>query len=142
MAVYSSQNIPIAIIEFKNLDRMDENFAIQFRKNMILENNYFTAPFFLLLSQNIGFLWKNSGLHPEEPPTISFSVKEIIEKYFPTEDKDKWLSKPELEMVIFGWLMELSYLREIPESKAEKILADNNFLQAIKGAHVQMGVSQ
>jgi len=141
MIIYGSRQMPVAFIELKNKKSMDESFAMEFKKNVLQNNGYINAPYFLLISQEKGFLWKNVNSDIDEPPTLSFNMKEVMEKYMP--DKEiHWLKKTELELVTLKWLVELAYLREAPENTAEESLLGSGFLQAIKGGSVQMGVTQ
>ena len=141
LMIYDSRQMPIAFIELKNQENIDENLAVEFRKNIMLNNGYIRAPYFLLLSQKKGFLWKDINKNLEELPTTNFNMGEVIEKYMPDKE-NYWFKKSELEMIVFKWLLELSYLREFPENPAEEELAKIYFLQAIKGASVQMGEIQ
>ena len=138
LTIHDSRKTPIAFIELKNQVNMDENLADEFRKNIMLNNGYISAPYFLLLSQKVGFLWKDINKNLEELPTIVFNMIEVIKRYKPDEE-NYWFKKLELENIVYIWLLELSLLREFPENSAEEELAKVDFLQTIKGASVRFG---
>ena len=101
--IKSLDDLPIAIIEIKNREPLSEEIALEL-KQKILSHKYLPE-YFIVLSQNTGFLWKISNNEFLDKP-YKFSMKDIINKYFPKINTDKRLREDDLELIVSQWLNE------------------------------------
>ncbi len=126
----------IAVVEVKGGMYMSKDYAIDIRRNMLAEGLPAHIPYFLILSQDLGFLWKDSEQNDlNTPPTYEFPMNEVIKRYS-TEEPDRRLPVIELEYVMLQWLTSLSIEPQKVAEEPEKTLAASGFMDAIKDALV------
>jgi hypothetical protein len=121
---------PVAVVEVKNRENLTRDIAIEFRCNLLEDAPLLDIPYFLLVSQDIGFLWKQSDQSkPDEPPTLEFPMNLVVERYFPAMQGR--LRESELAIVVLRWLAQLSWKSEEATIEPEKALASSGFIQAV-----------
>ncbi len=126
---------PIAVIEVEGGTYMSSDFATEIRRNMLRSGLPTHIPYFLVLSQDLGYLWKDSEQNgPGTPPTCEFPMDGIIRRYSNREPNQR-LFETELEYVMLKWLTSLSIKPQVTE-EPEKTLATSGFIDAIKEAMV------
>lgn len=77
--IKSLEDEPIAAIEVKNRQNLSKDVATELRQNLLEFGLQSQAPYFLLLSQDVGYLWKNSDQQsPLAPPDYEFSMDNVI----------------------------------------------------------------
>src|SRR5437763_16022330 len=82
MLIQSPEGNPIAVVEVKNIPNLTRNEAILLRRNLADYGVSFQMPFFLLLSQNIGFLSKDSKYENlDSQPTYDFPMDRVVARY-------------------------------------------------------------
>lgn len=59
IAIHKPNGPLVAIIEIKNREEMNKKIAAVLRRNLIAHQVLPDVPYFLLLSQDKGYLWKN-----------------------------------------------------------------------------------
>ena len=92
-------------------------------------------PYFLLLSQDDGYLWKGSTQpNPDAPPLYHFPMDSVLSRYSPGEPGER-LFRTVLELVFLDWLARLTW-GEPPEAteEPEKTLAQAGFIESVKDA--------
>lgn len=138
--VRNRDEIPIAAIEIKNLREWPESLSSAMRRNMIVHGVLPKVPFFLLLSQEKGFAWRDSGGPEDEPldrkPDTEFPLAPIVRRYAPAGLTDHWLRGAELEFIVLRWLDDLATGKRHDGDKAEEALEAIGFIQAIENASV------
>lgn len=73
---------PIAVVEVKSRDKLPADVATEMRRNMLSRGLPAQIPYFLLLSQDNGYLWREtSHLDPDTPPEYHFPMKNVIRQY-------------------------------------------------------------
>ena len=77
------------------------------------------APYFLMISQDIGFLWEDleSGITTSNPK-LEFIMREVVSRYLPHLGEDR-LSGSELEFLVIQWLMDLIGLESDVQTDAD-----------------------
>lgn len=111
----------VAVIEAKNSKLLSPDHAVAFR--LILWRNGLRAlhaPFFMLVSQEVGYLWDQRGkVRADAPPSATFSMRPIIERYVSWLKPGEWLYNETFELVVARWLNDLAEFRaEKPQSLA------------------------
>ena len=71
--IQSPQGNSIAVVEVKNRQNLSRDVATAFRRNMLVHGLLSQTPYFLLTSQDIGFLWKEAKEENlDAPQTMNF----------------------------------------------------------------------
>lgn len=83
LVVTDRKQWPMMVIEVQNPKQFDRDYAIDFRRNVlpalaIAER----VPYFLLVSQDRGYLWKaNDKAGLESPPSLEFDMKPVVKHF-------------------------------------------------------------
>lgn len=126
----------IAIIEIRNMSNLSREEATEIRQVLLEYGLPNQAPYFLLLSQDIGFLWKKTSSDTSDtPPTYEFPMNNIIERYLKRKTERR-LYGSELELLVLQWLLNLSTRSQQESEEPEKTLANSGFSKDIQGASV------
>ena len=73
---------PIAIVEVQSRLNMSSDVATEIRRSILDRGLPTHIPYFMLLSQDNGFLWINhSSRNPDGQPDYEFAMDKVIEKY-------------------------------------------------------------
>jgi hypothetical protein len=133
----------VAAVEVKNREGLTKDLAATLRRNL-LAHGIISAdvPFFLLVSQDQGFLWRNVGRPGLElvPPDAEFPMLDVIRRYAPDALGER-LRESELESIIFSWLGDLSQSDRPSHSEPEATLDRLGFPDAVRGAFVTRQVA-
>lgn len=134
--IRDSEGYPIAVVEVKNIQNLSRNVAMELRHNLIEYGVPARVPYFLLLSQDVGFLWKESTqLDTDAPPDYEFSMDKVITRYL-KEDSKQRLYESILGLVVFQWLNDLATNPGNQNEEPEKTLALSGFSKSIKDATI------
>jgi hypothetical protein len=94
------------------------------------------VPYFLLLSQDVGFLWKEAKeVDLDAPPTYEFPMDTVVTRYL-KEASERRLYESILELVIFQWLNDLATNSGNEDEEPEKTLARAGFNESIRDATI------
>lgn len=84
LVIKDTKGTPVAAIEVKSRYNLPVDAATEIRRNMLARGLPARIPYFLLLSQDEGYLWKSSGnADPDAPPTYHFPMTSVIHRYSP-----------------------------------------------------------
>lgn len=134
--IRSTQGYPIAVVEIKNRQQLSPDVAKELRRNMVARGVPSHVPYFLLLSQDVGFLWNGTKQeNPEAFPSYEFPMDKIVTRYF-KEGAEKRLYGEVFELLVLQWLNDLATGLQKPMEEPEKTLALSGFSESIKGATV------
>lgn len=132
LLIRSFDGRPIAIVEVQSRQNLSRDVAIEIRRTMLERGLPNQIPYFLLLSQDAGYLWKGLNQNdPEAPPTYEFPMDNVVTHYSNREPGQR-LYKTELEYSILHWLTNLSTKTQEASEEPEKTLALAGFNDAIK----------
>jgi hypothetical protein len=139
VAVRDELGNPIVIVEVKNPETLSLDVATQLRRNMSAHGVLGRIPYFLLVSQETGYLWREQ---PEPlfdaPPLVQFPMKGVVNRYAPWLEDGVRLRGTELEPVVVQWLTDLSRGSSEPSvGEPERSLAKSGFLDALRGGTVE-----
>lgn len=127
---------PLAAVEVKNRQHLPPEVATVLRRNLVVHGYAPLTPYYLLLSQDIGYLWKNPDpKRLDAPPDYQFPLANVIARYLKSEPQRR-LSGQELELVLLQWLIELTLEHPQPREEPEITLAIAGFDHAIRGGRV------
>src|SRR5947207_2964384 len=82
MVIEDSDERPIAVVEVTRLSDMPLDDAIETRRSMLERGMPPHVPYLLLVSEDIGFLWKNDpSLNMDRLPDDKFPMHKVIVQY-------------------------------------------------------------
>ena len=126
----------LAVVEVKNIQNLSRDEAMQLRRNLADFGIPFQAPFYLLLSQDVGFMWKNSSYENlDVPPMYEFPMEDVVARYSRGNVGER-LYGAVFEILALRWLINLASQPQSTAKEPEKTLAQSGFLYAIQGADV------
>lgn len=127
----------IALIEVKNWQNPNFEMAVAQLNAIIATETIPYAQFFLILSQEKRFLWKNpNGKKIKQSPDVEFSMTNVINRYVAEQNKGTWLKDYQLESLLLRWLIELSWLKQVPNEEPENLPALADFVIPIRDTSV------
>ena len=137
--IESSDEVPIAMVEVKGRRGMSRDAAVEIRSSMLERGLPAHIPYFLLLSPDVGFLWKDDpSLNAETPPDYEFPMMGVITRYSEGEP-EKSLHWSVLEYVVLEWLVDLRAKPQEMMGEPDKTLARAGFTDALQQALIVMG---
>jgi len=134
---------PLAIVELKNRKGLTSEVGVDLRRELTADQGLGArAPFFVLLSQEVGFLWQGPLAESSDQPMWTFSMAELIGDYLdPTGvERGTWLWPDAFRLVVLQWLYDLIDGKRDEASEPERTLAESGLLAALWGAHIMEGV--
>jgi hypothetical protein len=136
LLIEDDEGKPIAIVEVKSRQDLDRASAIEIRRNMLARGLPADVPYFLLLSQDVGYLWKETKqVNADAEPLYEFPMDKVITRYL-NGNSDKRLYESVLELVILQWLTNLTTKPQPLLQEPERTLALAGFNDSIKDAVV------
>ena len=116
---------------------MSKEKANVIRGDMLKSGLPLSVPYFLLLSQDEGYLWRNSEQpDPDAPPLYHFPMTRIFRQYAIYDQDKRRLYNEELDLLVLDWLAnfignQLGKQQEMTE-EPEKTLAQAGFNKSIE----------
>src|SRR5215211_3684499 len=101
----------LALVEVKNRENLTPDIAAALRRNLIAHGSVnWWARFFLIVSQDSGYLWDQESLPRLDvsPPTVVFPMRSVVERYLPSFVNGRRLSGSTLELAVSQWLWDLA----------------------------------
>jgi hypothetical protein len=90
----------------------------------------------LLLSQDVGFLWKEAKeADLDAPPTYEFPMDVVVTRYL-KEVSERRLYESILALIVFQWLNDLATSPDNEREEPEKTLALAGFIKSIRDAAI------
>ncbi|HVF99658.1 MAG TPA: hypothetical protein VND68_07455 [Chloroflexia bacterium] len=127
----------VAAVEVKNSANLSRDVAIELRRTLIEHGYVPVAPYFLIISQESGFLWKDAGsVALDAPPTQEFSMAPVLRRYLSQVDTKDRLSGSVLELLVLQWLNEIAFNGQQPTEDPERLLASSGFLDSLRNAMI------
>lgn len=127
---------PAVAVEVKNREHLSPDIARVLRRNLVVHGYTLSTPFFLLLSQDNGYLWKNATTQQIDiSPDYQFPLDNVISRYLKSEPKRR-LSGEELELLIVQWLIGITLEHLEPSQEPDSTLVSAGLDTAIRGGQV------
>ncbi|HVB23646.1 MAG TPA: hypothetical protein VNG51_17040 [Ktedonobacteraceae bacterium] len=134
--IRNAQGYPIAVVEVKNRQNLSPDVAKKLRSNMVARGVPSQVPYFLLLSQDVGFLWNGTKQdNPDALPSYEFPMNKIVSRYF-KDSSEKRLYGEVFELLVLQWLNDLMAGIQKASEEPEKTLALSGFNESIQGATI------
>ncbi len=133
---------PIAIVEVKNKRVLTERDASYLRHTFLAHGLMEDVPYFLVLSQDVGYLWHQKALTgPEVETYIRFSMDGVLKRFMSEADLEARLHGAELELVVWQWLTEIAGNGLNADQEPERQLRSSGFLDALQETSVRMAAA-
>jgi len=118
---------------------LSRDAAVALRRHYLEHGSLFQAPFFLLVSQDKGYLWNQQGSGTGNlDPIAELPMQRVTARYLPSRNGTDRLPEEVQELVVTQWLADLtSPAGQTPEEEPERTLADAGFLQLVRGGTVE-----
>lgn len=136
LVVRSPAGTVVALAEARNRESLTQPVAIELRRNLVAGSAP-RVPFFLLASQDSGFVWKReAGAAPQDPPAAEFPMRPVVAHYLPWLRAEERLHGSQLELVLAQWLADLANGRDARPREPEGSLTGTGFIDAMAGASI------
>lgn len=133
--IQSPDGDTIAVVEVKNLRDLTPDEATEIRHSLADYGIPVEVPFFMLLSQDVGFLWKDSTYENRDaPPMYTFPMQNVVARYSDRKPGER-LYEAEFEILALRWLNHLTIKEYSSSQEPEKTLELSGFIEAIEGAY-------
>ena len=115
-----------AVAEVKNRHGTSQEWAAQTRRNILAHGSSFNADYFLLVTPDRLYLWKDTGTDPVKiPPTFEADTQSEFAPYFEKAGLDpRNISGAAFELLVSTWLGDV--IRS--EGAAEKFTGHRSWL--------------
>lgn len=128
---------PVAVVELKNRQDLRRDIAVQLRRNLAVHGALRSPPYFLLLSQDTGYLWKDAPAHDLlAPPLREFPMRAVVARYSGRGSAADRLPESEFAALVFRWLQSLTQAIDGARDDAESSLQEAGLLEEIRGGSV------
>lgn len=130
------------LVEVKTRKGQNEEWARQFRRNILAHSTTRDGAYFLLVLPETIYLWLPSS-RLESGPDFTASTRDALGQYYEKSNADE-LGERALELVVTSWL---SHLFSVTPSSAEDDgnrqdwLLDSGLYEAVRGGHLEREVA-
>lgn len=142
---YDPKGQIILVGEVKSRAGTSEKWATGFRRNMLAHGTVPDAPFFLIVTPERLYFWKqDQSEHNDSPPEFTFDTRKEFKHYFADSDKTPGIvGEQALEFLVLSWLKEIA--RRSPErvtnEPSMRWLADSGLLKSLEEAHFESNLA-
>ncbi|MDE0128000.1 MAG: hypothetical protein OXQ86_00340 [Gammaproteobacteria bacterium] len=144
LAIFDRSGQIAAVAEIKRRLGTSCDWAAQVRRNLLAHDIRRVAGYFLLITPDRLYLWKDSGTNPDKvPPTHEADMQPEFAKYFAGAEIDpSHVSEGAFELLVGAWLGELTRLEDEAKDLAENRswLAESGLLSAVKDGRIEYEV--
>ena len=141
LALYSSHGRLAAIVEVKSKVGTSSEWAAQTRRNMLAHGDFGVAAFFLLVTPDRLYLWKDAGTDPVPvSPTYEADMTTEFAPYFQSVDvRPEEVSGHAFELVVGAWLGDVmrSARRTGEDTDTLRRLIDSGLRTAVKDGRIE-----
>jgi hypothetical protein len=139
LIVYSRDGRMIAVVAIRNKRGASRAWAAQMRSNFISEGRFGTADFLLLATPDRVYLWKPEGKDPALiPPDYEVDGKALFAPYLEMAGLNpESFSANAFELIVGNWLSSLILGIESDAAAAPPLLAESDFLKAVRGGRTE-----
>jgi hypothetical protein len=137
IAVRAANGELLAAVEVKAGNALSPEVVIALRSNLVARGALSKAAFFLLVTQQRGFLWLPNTLPwLDASPSVEFPMQPVIERYLHGSDAKRRLWEGELTLIVADWLYNLNLGVDDATLEPERALASSGFLEMMRGAEM------
>lgn len=144
LAIFDRSGQIAAVAELKRQLGTSRDWAAQLRRNLLAHDIRCVADYFLLITPDRLYLWKDAGLDPKKvPPTHEADMQSEFAQYFEGAgiDPDS-ISGAAFELLVGAWFGQLTLLEDEAKDLAVNRcwLAESGLLSAVKDGRIEYEV--
>lgn len=141
LALYDRNGQLTALAEIKKKPETSREWAAQLRRNMLAHGGLRSVPYFLLITPDRLYIWKDAGDEPVPvEPTYVVSTPSLLQPYFDRTDvAPGTVSGPAFELIVGAWLADLLRLEELPiqDEEDQGWLLESGLFDAVKQGRIE-----
>lgn len=140
LALYDRYGQLVGLVKVKSRPGTSSEWAAQFRRNLGSHDDFPPVRYFLIVTQDRLFLWKEAERRPDAPPDYSIDLRTFLRPYVDRIDSEEGpLSGPAFELVVGSWLADLMYSTERSpgDAQARQLLAESGLIDALRDGRVE-----
>lgn len=141
LALYDKNGRLTAVAEVWNRSGTSPTWAAKTRRNLLAHGNYRESDFFLLVTPDRLYVWKDAGTTPvERLPTYEADSRHLFAPYFRSAGIDpQEVSGQAFELLVASWLSDLTRWPDSrDESGFEQSWMDTSgFRTAVRAGHIE-----
>ena len=141
LALYDPGGRLVALAEIKNKRGTSREWAAQTRRNILAHGGISDVDFFLLITPDRLYLWKNAGTDPTQiPPTHEADAEAIFAPYFSSAGVEpRSVGGQAFELIVAVWLGDVMRSTVSTEGHVEdrNWLAQSGFRSAVKDGRIE-----
>ncbi len=141
LALYDRSGRLTAVAEIKNKLGTSREWAAQTRRNILAHGESYSADFFLLVTPDRLYLWKEAGADPVRVlPTFEADIQEEFVPYFESAGVNPLhVSGHAFELLVAAWLGDITRSATTTEdlSDDQSWLAKSGFRAAIRDGRIE-----
>ena len=141
LTLYDPSGRLTAVAEIKNKLGTSSEWAAKTRRNLLAHSGFSSADFFLLVTPDRLYVWKEAGANPVEvPPTYQADAEPIFGPYFKRSGiGPDQVSSHAFELVVTTWLDDIIRSSGIEDENIdhESWLAKSGFRSAIRNSRIE-----
>ena len=145
LTLYNRDGQLIAVVEVKNKLGTSALWAAQLRSNILAHGGFQNVPYFLLITPDRIYLWKDAGTDPVTiSPTCEKAAQDIFSPYFDKSAiEPSEVSGAAFELIVAAWLENLVRAANKPEELTGEAdwLAAPGLLSAIQDGRLEYEVA-
>jgi len=145
LALYDRDGQLTAVAEIKNKVGTSRDWAAKLRRNILAHGDFRSIDFFLLVTPDRLYLWKDAGGDPiPVEPTYEVDAHPLLQPYFARAGVDpSEVSGRAFELVVAAWLADLVRSEGSAEKRAtdQSWLVESGLLGAVRNGRVEYEVA-
>src|SRR5205807_2738705 len=109
LVLYDQDGQLAGVAEVKNKLGTSSEWAARFRRNLLAHGGFRSMDFFLVVTPDRLYVWKNAGAEPlHVKPTYDVDARPLLEPYFNSAGLDPSdVSGKAFELLVAAWLADL-----------------------------------
>ena len=140
LSLYDANGRLTAVAEVKNRTGTSGEWAAKTRRNLLAHGFGWGSDFFLLITPDRLYAWKDAGDDPVEvPPMYEADVATTFATYLNDAGlAPNQVSGPAFELVVAAWLGDPMRSSDAVENAHRNWLDESGFRAAVKDGHVEL----
>jgi hypothetical protein len=134
--IRDDQGYPVAAVDVRNPQNLTRDVATEIGRNLLAYGLPIRVPYFLMVSQDVGFLWKQPRQeNPDALPDYKFPMNKVVSRYRKLNPEERLYGEV-LKLIVLQWLTDLAEKPQKETEEPEKTLALAGFIESIREATV------
>jgi hypothetical protein len=139
LSIYSRDGRLRAAVLISGVRKTSPGWAAEYRRNLLAHGPLPPGDFFLIVTPDRVYLWKDAGTEPAVvPPDYAIDGRPIFSPYLEQTslELDK-INKLTFELLVDSWFTDLIWLRPAEDlARSQSWLVESGFLAAVRDGRV------